>query len=108
MPLRKECSEGLVAGDLLMLLAVKIILEAFRADDIVARIGGNKFAALLPETDTTIAEEVVERIMNSTEILNGQVRIAFGIASAENKDQVADALKLSEERMYRDNSARKN
>lgn len=46
--------------------------------------------------------------MNSTEILNGQVRIAFGIASAENKDQIADALKLSEERMYRDKSARKN
>jgi len=45
--------------------------------------------------------------MNSTEILNGQVRIAFGIDSAENKDQIADALKLSEERMYRDKSARK-
>ena len=33
----------------------------------------------------TIAEEAVERIMSSSEILTGKVGIAFGIASAENK-----------------------
>jgi diguanylate cyclase (GGDEF)-like protein/PAS domain S-box-containing protein len=101
-------TQGPAAGDLLILLAAKIILEAFRADDIVARIGGNKFAALLPETDTTIAEEAVKRIMSCPEITNGQVSIAFGIASAENKDHLAEALKLSDERMYRDKSARKD
>jgi diguanylate cyclase (GGDEF)-like protein/PAS domain S-box-containing protein len=101
-------TQGLAAGDLLILLAAKIILEAFRADDIVARIGGNKFAALLPETDTTIAEEVVERIMNSTEILNGRVSIAFGIASAENKDQLVEALKRSDQLMYEHKSVLKD
>ena len=101
-------TQGHAAGDLLILLAAKIIHEAFRADDVVARIGENKFAALLPKTDTTIAEEVVERIKNITEILNGQVSIAFGIASAENKDQLVEALKRSDQLMYQHKSALKN
>ena len=46
--------------------------------------------------------------MISPEIINGQVSIAFGIASAENKDQFAEALKLSDERMYRDKHAQRN
>ena len=41
------------------------------------------------------------------EISNGLVSIAFGISSAENKDQLAEALKLSDELMYRDKSDQK-
>jgi diguanylate cyclase (GGDEF)-like protein/PAS domain S-box-containing protein len=98
---------GHEAGDDLIRLAARIILEAFRAEDIVARFGGDEFAVLLPETVSTVAEEAVERIMRCPEIINGQVSIAFGIASAENKDQLAEALKLSDESMYRDKSAQK-
>jgi hypothetical protein len=45
--------------------------------------------------------------MSSPEIIDGQVSIAFGIASAESRDQLAEALKLSDERMYLDKSAQK-
>jgi len=98
---------GHEAGDDLIRMAARIILDAFRAEDIVARIGGDEFAVLLPGTDKNIAEDAVKRIMSSSEIINGLVSIAFGISSATNKDQLAEALKRSDERMYQDKSDQK-
>ncbi|MCM2264587.1 MAG: diguanylate cyclase [Desulfuromonadales bacterium] len=95
------------AGDTLLRLAARLLLHAFRGEDIVARIGGDEFAILLPETDGQVAEEAVTRIKSSPEIINGLVSIAFGIASAENQDQLEDLLKRGDERMYRDKSAQK-
>lgn len=63
---------------------------------------------LLPGTTPTVAEKAVQRIMSRPEIINGQVSIAFGIASAESGDQLAEALKRSDERMYRDKSDQKD
>src|SRR5512133_3387087 len=100
-------TQGHAAGDQLIRLAARIILEAFRAEDIIARIGGDEFAVLLPETGAAVAEEAVRRIMNRPEIVTGQVSIAFGIATAENKEELTTALKLSDDRMYFDKSAQK-
>ena len=46
--------------------------------------------------------------MRCPEIIAGQVSIAFGIATAENKDQLAEALKLSDEGCIGINLRRRN
>ncbi|AMV73783.1 response receiver sensor diguanylate cyclase, PAS domain-containing [Desulfuromonas sp. DDH964] len=98
---------GHPAGDKLIQLAARVILEGFRADDIVARTGGDEFVVLLPATDCAVAETAVARIRHSPEFRNGLVAIAFGIACAGNEEQLAEALKLSDGRMYQDKSSQK-
>ncbi len=101
-------TKGHDAGDKLIKLAARIILAAFRAEDIVARIGGDEFSVLLPATATAVAEEAITRIMGCPEIVNGQISIAFGIASAANQDELAEALKLSDQMMYKNKAAQKS
>jgi len=105
---RVNDSRGHEAGDDLLRLAARVFLGAFRSEDIVARIGGDEFAVLLAATEKNIAEKAVSRLMSCPEIVKGQLSIACGVASAENRYQLAEALKHSDERMYRDKSDQKD
>ncbi len=94
-------SQGHAAGDKLIQAVAQLIHNAFRVEDIVARIGGDEFAILLPGADKEVAEEVVGRILTCDKVKNGQLGIAFGIATAENRAQLMDALKVGDQKMYR-------
>lgn len=58
-------SLGHNAGDVLLTEAANLIKKCFRDSDIVARIGGDEFVALLPNSTNSIVEDGCQRILDA-------------------------------------------
>jgi PAS domain S-box/diguanylate cyclase (GGDEF) domain/uncharacterized domain HDIG len=92
-------------GDELLQKAATAIQRACRADDIVARWGGDEFVILLPKTKTEEAEEIVTRIKKqyANEYVNAlRVNISFGWDTKNKPDEdILQKLKSAEDYMYK-------
>ena len=92
-------------GDELLVKSAASIQSACRADDIVARWGGDEFVILLPKTKTEEAEEIIKRIeeLYSKEQVNSlSVSISFGWDTKRNPDEdILKVLKSAEDNMYK-------
>jgi diguanylate cyclase (GGDEF)-like protein len=103
---------GHAVGDRLIRQAAGLIRHAVRGDDVVARMGGDEFAVILPNTDTDTALMVCDRIRSSEAAFNLEcssyvIGISIGIATAEQGGSLTETLKHADERMYQDKFARK-
>ncbi len=83
-------------GDLVLVETARRLSEAARGDDLIARIGGEEFLMLLPDTDGPAALMVAERIratMAATDFPRGVGRLtaSLGVATL-NADLDADGL----------------
>lgn len=83
---------GHQSGDLcLKQIAFAIVASARRAGDIVARYGGDEFAAILPTTSKDAAEVIAESARDAVERLGfqcrsgNQVTLSIGVATASPK-----------------------
>ena len=93
-------------GDQLIKTVAKILQKACRADDIMARTGGDEFVVLLPKTTSKEALAIKQRInMLASEVKLDSVIISLSIGTAtktnENQD-IHDVLKDADNNMYRD------
>lgn len=96
-------------GDKLLIEMAKTLLSCVRAEDIVARIGGDEFCILLPQTDNQVAQLIVERIKNACEQYANRIdkemiyiSISLGYATKCNSQEPIDkVVKTAEELMYR-------
>ncbi len=98
---------GHAAGDEVLRQAAALIKGAFRAEDVVARIGGDEFAVLLPESDENITNAAVQRMQERLDEYNQRddqmrVHLSIGYATADRGVSILQALKQADARMYRD------
>lgn len=104
-------TEGHDAGDQLIKSTASAILAVFRAADVVARIGGDEFAVLLPHTDRQTAQDGVDRIRSNIESSASELHgggLSLGIATAQSGDELLSALKRADELMYLDKHQKRN
>jgi diguanylate cyclase (GGDEF)-like protein len=95
--------DGIAAGNEMLKNTAKV-LKAFRAEDVVARIDGDKFAALLPLADRGTGENVIKRLKKVLEAHNKNFqkapsKLSFGIATGEKGCSLSDVLKKAEAAM---------
>ena len=105
-------THGHEAGDVLIRSAAKILSSVFRAEDLVARTGGDEFIVLLVESDEERTAALMKRVRDAEQRLNSegtiaQVRLSLGSATAYQHKEMATLINEADKRMYEDKTTYK-
>jgi len=100
-------TQGHTAGDELLQRTARVLLESFRSEDMVARIGGDEFVAILPRTNVEAAHMAIKRINYFLELNNkndkpNDLKISIGVAICDEQGSLANTVKQADDRMYQD------
>ncbi len=103
---------GHIAGDELLRRTANVLLKAFRSNDMVARIGGDEFVILLPQSDLLVVQKAVERIEkalaeNNSKRNRAKLSLSIGICCTREGININDAIKIADQEMYAIKSLRK-
>jgi diguanylate cyclase (GGDEF)-like protein len=93
------------AGDELLTGAASVLVESLRDTDLVARIGGDEFGVLLPETAPEAMGPVLDRIRAACDAWRGsnpdlRLSLSIGWATPEPFGDLREALRTADGRMY--------
>ncbi len=90
---------GHEAGDAVLVELVRRLRNALRSHDVIGRVGGEEFLALLPGTDGHSALEIADRLLNAVrakpidhDVLSVSMTLSIGVAAFAGRDADLDAL----------------
>jgi diguanylate cyclase (GGDEF)-like protein/PAS domain S-box-containing protein len=93
-------------GDHLLVAAARVIRESFRDGDLVARIGGDEFSVILPNTTESAVENACQRIQEAVANHNAlhpelplSISIGFAVSNGVYRN-IKDLFKDADNNMY--------
>lgn len=98
---------GHQTGDLILKCIANTMAESVRKEDVVARVGGEEFLILFPNTDYELGLKVAEKIRkkisgidfeHANEVL--QTTMSFGVSIAYNHNEITSKLKEADAKLY--------
>jgi diguanylate cyclase (GGDEF)-like protein/PAS domain S-box-containing protein len=100
---------GHAAGDQILKETAKFLKNYLREDDILARVGGDEFAMLLPKTSSSEVQKIMEQIYLDCEGIvldknheDFKVSLSLGYATKTKiSEPFSHILKVAEDHMYR-------
>lgn len=103
---------GHKAGDKLLVRAAELIAGCCRADDGIARVGGDEFMVLFPGMNEKDAAEMLNRInlsmeREASEHGSAAVSVSVGIATASEPPGLNEAIVTADRLMYENKEARR-
>lgn len=105
-------TNGHCAGDDLIVAAARLIKSCFRINDVVARVGGDEFAIVIPKCNEELCAKLTAKIKvivdNYNQTHSQPIGISAGFAVRKDKTQdMNEVLKLADLAMYADKARRK-
>ncbi len=96
---------GHKAGDQLIVTVAQLLDNESRGNDVAARIGGDEFVVLMPNTDenqTKAFEKRFQEALTKKNVSEIPISVSLGLATkVDNSMKIQDIFKRAEEGMYR-------
>ncbi|HBT20641.1 MAG TPA: histidine kinase [Peptococcaceae bacterium] len=99
-------SMGHSKGDEMLKICADLLKGVLRSSDVLARIGGDEFAAVLPGVDEEKAQKIVQRVYDAVDRYNEKhqeipLSISVGIAVQERENEpLEETFKKADDLMY--------